>query len=70
MFCYLNLMFFFTSIVRFAKMNKEFKAQMASHGGCPTKEDWESVERLVQFLEHFHKLTKKISGSWYVTSNI
>lgn len=55
---------------RYAKMDKAFKADMVAHGGCPTKEDWESVERLVKFLEHFHRLTKKISGSWYVTSNI
>lgn len=55
---------------RYAKMDKSFKLDMIPHGGCPTKEDWESVETLVQFLEHFHKLTKKISGSWYVTSNI
>ena len=43
---------------------------MAAHGGIPTKEDWETVERLVKFLEHFHKLTKKVSGSWCVTCSM
>lgn len=57
-------------VMRYARLDKTFKADMAAHGGIPTKEDWESVERLVKFLEHFHKLTKKVSGSWYCTSNI
>lgn len=55
---------------RYAKMDKSFKVDMADYGGIPTKEDWESLERLVKFLEHFHKLTKKVSGSWYCTSNV
>uniref|UniRef100_A0A803MAV3 Uncharacterized protein n=1 Tax=Chenopodium quinoa TaxID=63459 RepID=A0A803MAV3_CHEQI len=35
----------------------------------PEPEDWEKVERLVLFLEGFYVLTKRISGSHYVTSN-
>uniref|UniRef100_A0A803KY69 Zinc finger BED domain-containing protein RICESLEEPER 2-like n=1 Tax=Chenopodium quinoa TaxID=63459 RepID=A0A803KY69_CHEQI len=35
----------------------------------PEPEDWEKVERLVLFLEGFYLLTKRISGSHYVTAN-
>uniref|UniRef100_A0A803N4L0 Transposase n=1 Tax=Chenopodium quinoa TaxID=63459 RepID=A0A803N4L0_CHEQI len=35
----------------------------------PEPEDWEKVERLVMFLEGFYLLTKRISGSHYVTAN-
>uniref|UniRef100_A0A803KQD7 Transposase n=1 Tax=Chenopodium quinoa TaxID=63459 RepID=A0A803KQD7_CHEQI len=35
----------------------------------PEPEDWEKVERLVLFLEGFYVLTKRISGSHYVTAN-
>lgn len=55
---------------RYGKVVKTFRKDMEGFGGIPEKEDWESVERLVKFLEHFYNLTKKISGSWYVTSNI
>ncbi|KAL2906539.1 Zinc finger BED domain-containing protein RICESLEEPER 2 [Bienertia sinuspersici] len=35
----------------------------------PEPEDWKKVERLVMFLKGFYVLTKRISGSHYVTSN-
>uniref|UniRef100_A0A803MDZ4 Transposase n=1 Tax=Chenopodium quinoa TaxID=63459 RepID=A0A803MDZ4_CHEQI len=35
----------------------------------PEPEDWEKLERLVLFLEGFYLLTKRISGSHYVTAN-
>uniref|UniRef100_A0A803N206 BED-type domain-containing protein n=1 Tax=Chenopodium quinoa TaxID=63459 RepID=A0A803N206_CHEQI len=35
----------------------------------PEPEDWEKVERLVLFLGGFYLLTKRISGSHYVTAN-
>uniref|UniRef100_A0A803N3X8 GRF-type domain-containing protein n=1 Tax=Chenopodium quinoa TaxID=63459 RepID=A0A803N3X8_CHEQI len=35
----------------------------------PEPEGWEKVERLVLFLEGFYLLTKRISGSHYVTAN-
>ena len=35
----------------------------------PEYDDWEKVERLVVFLRRFYLLTRRISGSLYVTSN-
>uniref|UniRef100_A0A803NEX3 Zinc finger BED domain-containing protein RICESLEEPER 2-like n=1 Tax=Chenopodium quinoa TaxID=63459 RepID=A0A803NEX3_CHEQI len=35
----------------------------------PEPEDWKKVERLVLFLEGFYVLTKRVSGSHYVTAN-
>lgn len=37
--------------------------------GTLLSSDWESVKRIAKFLEMFFKLTLKISGSRYVTSN-
>uniref|UniRef100_A0A803MQS7 hAT-like transposase RNase-H fold domain-containing protein n=1 Tax=Chenopodium quinoa TaxID=63459 RepID=A0A803MQS7_CHEQI len=35
----------------------------------PEEEDWKKVQRLTLFLKGFYVLTKRISGSHYVTSN-
>ena len=35
----------------------------------PKSDDWKKVERFVVFLRGFYLLTRRISGSLYVTSN-
>ncbi|KAI3473651.1 hypothetical protein Pfo_030906 [Paulownia fortunei] len=39
------------------------------YDGIPTDYDWERAKLLLKFLGHFYKLTLRISGSLYVTSN-
>ncbi|KAL0423628.1 UNVERIFIED_CONTAM: putative AC transposase [Sesamum radiatum] len=39
------------------------------HDGVPVDYDWHRASLLLNFLEHFYKLTLSISGSLYVTSN-
>ncbi|KAL0440619.1 UNVERIFIED_CONTAM: putative AC transposase [Sesamum radiatum] len=39
------------------------------HDGVPVDYDWDRASSLLNFLEHFYKLTLSISGSLYVTSN-
>ncbi|XP_075507578.1 zinc finger BED domain-containing protein RICESLEEPER 2-like [Primulina tabacum] len=40
------------------------------YDGVPNEHDWERSKLLLKFLKHFYKLTLRISGSLYVTSNI
>lgn len=38
--------------------------------GVPNEEDWEVARALVVYLEHFYLVTKRISGTKYMTANI
>lgn len=38
--------------------------------GALTSCDWENVRKMEKFLEAFYKLTLRVSGSLYVTSNV
>lgn len=40
------------------------------YDGVPNEHDWDRCKLLLKFLKHFYKLTLRISGSLYVTSNI
>lgn len=47
----------------YAKLDEQFGADLRLVGfEVPIKEDWDNVERLVEFLQHFCKITKKVSG--------
>lgn len=37
--------------------------------GVPTSDDWANARKMAGFLKHFHDLTKKVSGTLYVTSH-
>lgn len=44
--------------------------QVDGREGKPRDEDWEKVKSLTELLENFYDLTKNVSGSLYVTSNV
>lgn len=37
--------------------------------GHPDETDWENVKKMVEFLEHFHDLTLRVSSTLHVTAN-
>ena len=52
-------------------LDKQFTPDLTAQGTPPPREaDWESVKGLVSFLEHFCTLTRKVSGSYYMTANM
>lgn len=56
---------------RYILIDTQMAPDLALQGTeLPTQRDWATVERLVSFLEHFCTLTKKLSGSMYMTSNL
>lgn len=56
---------------RYALIDPQMRVELLKDGSdVPDDEDWENVARLTKFLAHFCKVTKKVSGSWYMTSNL
>ncbi|XP_060189294.1 zinc finger BED domain-containing protein RICESLEEPER 2-like [Lycium barbarum] len=62
---------------RFDFFDENFKTYLATHvcedgsvAGPVACDDWANVRNVVKFLERFHELTVKVSGSHYVTSNV
>ena len=47
-----------------------FRFEIDLENGVPSKEDWQNARRMIAFLQHFYKLTLRISGSLYTTSNL
>lgn len=61
----------FLMLDRAVQYEKAFeRSELADGHGVPDENDWKNVKRLVKFLDHFCHLTKKVSGSWYLTSNL
>ncbi|XP_040955982.1 zinc finger BED domain-containing protein RICESLEEPER 2 [Gossypium hirsutum] len=54
---------------RFEEQDTNFKAELERGEGWPSVDDWDNVRNLRDFLEHFYKVTLRISGTSYVTSN-
>lgn len=52
--------------------NLAFRIDLSNkpYDGVPNEHDWDRCKLLLKFLKHFYKLTLRIFGSLYVTSNI
>nr|KJB10737.1 hypothetical protein B456_001G220000 [Gossypium raimondii] len=54
---------------RFEEQDTNFRVELERREGWPSVDDWVNVRNLRDFLEHFYKVTLRISGTSYVTSN-
>ncbi|KAG8489267.1 hypothetical protein CXB51_017287 [Gossypium anomalum] len=54
---------------RFEEQDTNCRAELERGEGWPSVDDWANVRDLRDFLEHFYKVTLRISGTSYVTSN-
>lgn len=54
---------------RYDELDHNYFSELCAGSGRPTNEDWQVVSKLVTFLRYFYELTKRISGSYYTTSN-
>ncbi|XP_039048919.1 zinc finger BED domain-containing protein RICESLEEPER 2-like [Hibiscus syriacus] len=54
---------------RFEEQDSNFRAELELGEGWPTVNDWTCVRNLRDFLEHFYKVTLRVSCTSYVTSN-
>ena len=41
-----------------------------SYVNCPTNEEWDTGEKMCEFLQPFYQINELISGSSYPTSNM
>lgn len=55
---------------RHLRQDKTFKDDLQAGPGVPEASDWATVRNLAEILSNFYWLTKKVSGSWYCTSNL
>ena len=55
---------------QFERMDPYFVHDLNEAGVLPTFWDWGNTRRMVDMIVHFYKLTIRISGSLYVTSNV
>ena len=58
---------------RYEDIDPYFKSELVIEDevdGIPDSNDWANVRLMVSVLAHFYKLTLKVSGSLYVTSNL
>ncbi|VFR02442.1 unnamed protein product, partial [Cuscuta campestris] len=55
---------------RFEDVESNYITALIEDKGIPSHDDWEIGKNLSIFLERFYNLTKRVSGSLYVTSNV
>ncbi|PWA55622.1 hypothetical protein CTI12_AA426370 [Artemisia annua] len=57
------------AIIEMIMMDKlPFKSDLGEGHKMPNSFDWDNVERLVGFLQHYYQLTLRVSGTKYITS--
>lgn len=57
------------AIARYSISDKQMVQDLKKKGSdVPDDADWDNIARLVKFLKHFCHATKKVSGTWYMTT--
>ena len=56
--------------IKFRKVFPRYALHDHNNDSCPNDDEWEKIEKLLQFLKVFKDTTNILSGSEYPTSNL
>ena len=58
------------SAMRYHSVLNRLAEEDANFKHCPSRDEWDRVERITRFLKHFNDITTLFSGTDYPTTNL